>query len=324
MQQNPNSPQIVEDSQIGQTSQPAGEFQQAPILAKTTAKETLMPLYTAESGLTYPEQPIVETKAREHLVLDGLPIEITVPDVDLLPPEGFTKIRRVGFGGSDSGVLLGVNPYTKIDELILQKATPTITAEEAAIGEQTAVLKGKDLEPLVIYKFQKLFDMQIIKPTDMYRYKDYPYLTMNFDGVTGHPGSYIPVEIKIVTARGERHYNPWTCIYLGSEGFKPLPPHHELNNNSIETKANLFGIPPYYYTQLQDEMMALNAPFGYLCTLWERTWELHIYLIYRDNTVQNALRIQGFKAWDKVETLRAKNGFYQKFNTSTETETVDQ
>jgi hypothetical protein len=307
-----NSPQIISD-----------EFQQAPILAKTTAKETLMPLYQADSGLIYPERPVTETKAREHLVLEGLPIEVTVPDVDLLPSEGFTRIRRIGLGGSDSGILLGVNPYTRIDELVTQKATPEITAEEAAVGEQTAVLKGKDLEPLVIYKFQKLFDMQVIKPTDMYRYKDYPYLTMNFDGVTGHPGGYIPVEIKIVTTKGERHYNPWTCIYLGSEGFKPLPPHYELANNSIETKAQQFGIPPYYYTQLQDEMMALNAPFGYLCSLWERTWELHIYLIYKDDSVWNSIKIQGFKAWDRIEALRQKNGFYQKFNYSTETETVD-
>ena len=94
-----------------------------------------------------------------------------------------------------------------------------------------------------------------------------------------------------------------------------MPPNHSITDNSIETKAALYGIPPYYYTQLQDEMMALNAPYGYLCTLWESSWTVHMYFIWRDPKTQSAIVLNGSKAWDKVLALREQRGLpAQLFN----------
>ena len=263
-------------------------------------------LYTAESGLKYPERLPPDDTARVELDLKNTPLEISIRDVEKLDAKGFTLARRGGFGGSDSGSLLGVNPFMKLSELIAQKASSTLSEEELAVSNQIAVIKGNDLEPLIIDKFQSIFNMQTVKPTDMYAFKEWPYLKMDFDGVTGTPDQYIPVEIKVVTKRGERHYNPDCCLYIEGIGYQQAPQHFELANNSIETKAAEFGIPPYYYTQLQQEMMALNAPFGFLCTLWESEWTVHVWVIYKDETVWNALKIEGFKAWQQVEMLKAK------------------
>ena len=263
-------------------------------------------LYTAESGLKYPERLPPDDTARVELDLKNTPLEISIRDVEKLDAKGFTLARRGGFCGSDSGSLLGVNPFMKLSELIAQKASSTLSEEELAVSNQIAVIKGNDLEPLIIDKFQSIFNMQTVKPTDMYAFKEWPYLKMDFDGVTGTPDQYIPVEIKVVTKRGERHYNPDCCLYIEGIGYQQAPQHFELANNSIETKAAEFGIPPYYYTQLQQEMMALNAPFGFLCTLWESEWTVHVWVIYKDETVWNALKIEGFKAWQQVEMLKAK------------------
>lgn len=272
-----------------------------------TAREVMPQLYRADSGLLYPEElPPNDTK-RVSLTLDNTTLRLYKERVNLLKGPEFALIRRDGFGGSDSSILLGVNPYTTWNELIEQKASPTLSEEEAETSNQIAVIKGNDLEPLIIDKFQAVFGIETIKPTDMYEFKDFPYLKMNFDGVTETPEQYVPVEIKVVTTKGEQHYDASKALYIERQGWMPNGENFAKNaTNSILTKAAQYGVPPYYYTQLQQEMMALNAPFGYLCTLWEKTWTLHVYFIHRDEHVWNQLIIQGAKAWDQVEALKRR------------------
>lgn len=258
--------------------------------------------------LVYPEALPPETEERVHLDLKNTAVEVYYPDVDLLKSEDFTLIRRDGFGGSDSSYLCNVNPYDTLANIIDQKAKIKLTQEELEVGNQIAVIKGNDLEPLIVKKFEQIMGMKCWKPTDMYRFKDFPYLKMNFDGVTGTPKQYIPVEIKVVTKRGERHYNENLAYYTSQRGFNTVPQNYSIAENSIQTKAAQYGIPPYYYTQLQDEMMALNAPYGYLCTLWESTWTVHMYFIWRDPATQHAIIINGSKAWDRVMELRKLRG----------------
>lgn len=237
------------------------------------------------------------------------PIEIDIKNLSSYPNEVFALVRRNGFGGSDSSVLLGVNPYKTIDELIKEKATDTLSEEEKAIGEKVAVRKGNDLEPLIIDKFHNFFKVKTLKPTDMYRFKEYPYLTMNFDGVAVPDNAPMyPVEIKVVTAYGEKHYNPAKAIFREAEGFFPYPENVADSNLSIQSKAAHYGIPPYYYTQLQMEMMALNAEFGLLTAMFDKSWRLATFFVYKDAAVQNQIILNGYKAWEKVEMLRAKNG----------------
>lgn len=274
----------------------------------STPEEVLTPVYTAESGLKYPEKLPKEQVEPVKLDLTNTAVEVYYEDVDSLDPEQFVMVRRQGFGGSDSGIILGVNPYESLNALIQQKASNIVTEEEKAVSKETAVIKGNDLEPLIIQKFKQHFGMDTLKPTDMYVFKDFPYLKMNFDGVTGTPEQYIPVEIKVVTKRGEHNYNATRAIFIEDQGFFQLPRNISGENISIKEKAEFYGIPAYYYTQIQQEMMALNAPFGYLCTLWEHSWKLHCFFIYRDVSVQNQLVVKAAKAWDKVELLKQTGG----------------
>lgn len=255
---------------------------------------------------TYKEEVLTQKQESEFsasLDMSYAGWSVVIKDIAKLDSHGFTQARRKGLGGSDSSVVLGVNPYKTREELIEEKVRDELSAEELAIGEKVAVRKGNDLEPLVIKKFGEAFNRPIWKPVDMYQCDEFPYLKMNFDGVTGTPNNYIPVEIKIVTASGERHYNPSKSIYTEGIGMRPLPEDVSNNNISIQAKAAHYGIPPYYYTQLQQEMMASGAPYGFLSTLYDKSWTNITYFAWKDAKVQTALITEGWRVWQEVVRL---------------------
>lgn len=263
-------------------------------------------------GYTEEAEAAIKRENITHLDLSRTNhLQVDVADINAVDPETFTMKRRNGFGGSDSGVLLGVNPFTTLDQLIRQKASKHLSEEEKAIALQTSVRMGNDLEPLVIKKWAQHFEHEVIKPADMYAFGEYPFLKMNFDGVTDVNGQYIPVEIKVVTDKGQRHYNPSKALFNEFEGFRPMPQDVSNENMSIEQKAAYYGIPPYYYTQLQQEMFALNAPFGYLSTLFVKDWRNYTFYVWKDQRVWDALILQGYKAWQKVEALRGGDPFWE-------------
>lgn len=267
---------------------------------------------TIEMQLDYGQQDgeVRDAIANEHikgLDLSKLPLKVEIENIDAFlanDREGFALLRKNGLGGSDSSIVLGVNPYTSRQELIQQKARDGLTEEEKAVSEKTAVRKGNDLEPLIIEKTSKFLNTEIFKPKDMYRYKDYPWLTMNFDGVAEGEEGYYPVEIKVVTVYGQKHYNFNKAFFDETQGIFPIPENYAASEiNTIETKAMQYGIPPYYYTQLQDEMMALNAEFGLLSVLRDSDWRVFTFYIHRDPFVQSRLITEGFKVWQEVTQL---------------------
>lgn len=247
------------------------------------------------------------------LDLSELDLEISIKDIDKYENQDYALLRKNGLGTSDSSIVLGVNPYTSKSELIKQKCRDYLTDDELAVGDKSAVRKGRELEPLIIHKFAQVMGRHIIKPVDMYSHKDYPFIKFNFDGVIDKAflddGSYqyIPAEIKVVTMYGIKHYNPAFATFSERTGWKDLPEHYEQLNLSIEDKAARYGIPPYYYTQLQQQIFGLNAPYGFLTVLFETTWELHSFLVWRDQKMINQLIIEDGKVWNTIENKRPEN-----------------
>jgi hypothetical protein len=246
--------------------------------------------------------------ARGTLDIEGLPIVVDVAEIDQYPNEIYAMIRKNGLGTSDSSAVLGVNPYTSRSELIEEKCRDYSTAEEKAIGDKDAVRKGRDLEPLIVAKHEQIIKKKIIKPVHMYAHKEYPHIKFNFDGVidkTMMPDGtfqYIPDEIKVVTMFGKKHYNFQKAYFVEGLGFKtevPEPPNFSFVN-SIQDKAAAIGIPPYYYTQLQQQILGLNAPFGYLTIMLETDWRVYSYLVWRDEKVISNLILEGYKVWNTI------------------------
>lgn len=241
-------------------------------------------------------------------VIDCPKLNVLVNDVDILSDDEYALIRRQGLGASDSSVILGCNPYKQVDQLIIEKRSKEITDEERAIKQKEAVRKGFDLEPLILSKFSKLMDTELpLKPKAMYQINDTPYLTINFDGVlyinpTESIHELIPVECKFVTIYGDKYYNRkhafkrefGDCLI-----HRNTRPYLDILDR-IKAKAELVGIPPYYYTQVQQQIYGLNSSYGYLAALHDKGWELVVYLVPRDDECITAIKTYGAKVWQQI------------------------
>lgn len=247
------------------------------------------------------------------LDLSELDIEVDIANIDQYPNEQYALLRKNGLGTSDSSIVLGVNPYTSKNDLIAEKCRNYLTEEELKVGTKSAVRKGRELEPLIIHKHSQVMGRRIIKPTDMYRHKDYPFIKFNFDGVIdklyNEDGTYqyIPDEIKVVTIYGMKHYQTKKATFSEFTGWELLPPHYENENVGIEQKATMYGIPPYYYTQLQQQIFGLNAPYGFLTVMFEKDWQIHSWFVWRDQKVINQLIMEDAKTWNIIENKRPAN-----------------
>ena len=243
-------------------------------------------------------------KMVDGTTLEAPLLEILIEDVSALNEDEYALARRKGLGASDSSILLGVNPYKQRSDLIIEKRSKVITDEERAIKMKDAVRKGFDLEPLILQKYVKLTDNpEPIKPTSMYRIKQTPCLTINFDGVSAIDGCLIPVEAKYVTPYGDKYYNRNNAFKreFGECSLVRSCRAYTDDIDRIKAKAEACGIPPYYYTQVQQQMYGLGSPFGLLTALHDKGWETVVYFIPRDEECIRNIIISGTKTWMKIE-----------------------
>lgn len=222
-------------------------------------------------------------------------------------PDAFIMIRKNGFGASDSSTLLGVNLWNKLKDLIEDKCRTHVTDEERAVGAKENVRKGADLEPLILEKFAAWSEFEVYKPDAMYRSRKYPYLTIDFDGLcmVGND-TYFPVEAKFVTSYATKYWdlsksatNPWGGAPIKFAGRSVV--------EHIEEISKLYGIPPYYYTQMQQQLLFTHAPFGFFAVIFDKGWEFRAFKIYPDKYVQYMLIDIGAETWGKIKERKGES-----------------
>ena len=220
---------------------------------------------------------------REKIVAKGI-LDVAVEDVQAMSHEDYALVRKNYFGASDSSILCGVNLYKTMEELIKEKNTKYITEEEKSVGEKPIVKKGYDLEVIILDKAEKELGITIHKPDDMFKFKDVDGLSVNYDGVTDE---LIPVEAKLVSKYGEKYYNKTVTIAEA----KALDMRIEGTDlaSHIKRKATKLGIPAYYYTQVQQEIAGLDAPYGYLAAMFDDSWTFKVFYVPRDEYVINKI-----------------------------------
>ena len=215
-------------------------------------------------------------------------------------PTSFTLARRVGLGASDASVYLGVNLYTSLDALITEKRATAVTADEKAIADIEAVRKGRDLEPIILNKFTAWSGLTVEKPEAMYRITAHPQLLINFDGLTDMSGMLIPVEAKFVTQYGTKYYDQCQAIDNWMAGSRKTCGGESIIDH-ITQEAKLYGIPAYYYTQVQQQMMGVDAPYAFLAVLFDKGWNFRVFKIFSDAFTQQAIMTESAKVWNKIK-----------------------
>lgn len=212
---------------------------------------------------------------------------VKIEHIDQVSEEEYAMLRKESFGGSDSSILCGVNLYKTLNQLIKEKNCKYITDEEKEVGNKAIVRKGKDLEPIILDKAAQELGIEINKPTAMFEFKEEPILTLNYDGVAEENQVLIPIEAKLVSKYGEKYYNKGKTLEENKEVDMKIE--GDSLEAHIKRKALRIGIPAYYYTQVQQEIMGLNAPYGYLAVLFDDSWTFKLYLVKADNYVQNKI-----------------------------------
>lgn len=219
--------------------------------------------------------------------------------------EAYAMNRKKGLGASDSSIVLGVNKWTKVNDLIAQKNTPWITEEEIAVGMKPQVRMGADLEPLILQKASEFFGEPIYKPSAQYRFVDYPYLTINYDGLMNN----MPVEAKCISQFARKYWDfSKSCVDKDEFFNKPTGVYAsgDLKTN-IEETAKMCGIPPYYYTQCQQQMLGSPHNFCALVAMDVKEWQLHVFRIPEDEAVQKAIIEVGREVAEQCEMIDVKN-----------------
>ena len=222
-------------------------------------------------------------KTIEELIQDLGVLEVAVKDVQSMSHEDYALVRKDYFGASDSSILCGVNLYKTLDQLIIEKNNKFITKEEMEVGEKPIVRKGYDLEPIILDKAEAELESKVYKPKDMFRFKNVDGLSLNYDGITVKDEVLIPVEAKLVSKYGEKYYNKLVKEEV-SRAIDMRPEGTNLESH-IKRKALRLGIPAYYYTQVQQEIAGINAPYGYLAAMFDETWTFKLFYIPRDEYV---------------------------------------
>ena len=222
----------------------------------------------------------------EKIISKGI-LELAIEDVQSLSKDDYALVRKDYFGASDSSILCGVNLYKNMNDLLKEKNAKYITKEEREVGEKAIVKKGYDLEPIILQKAEEELGQPVLKPKDMFRFKAHTILSVNFDGVLEQDTNLYPVEAKLVSKWGEKYYNKTItkedalAVDMKLEGTD-LATH-------IKKKALKFGIPAYYYTQVQQQLAGLNSNHGFLAAMFDDTWTFKLFLVKRDEYVINKL-----------------------------------
>lgn len=149
-----------------------------------------------------------------------------------MPHEQWLRLRKRGIGGSDAGVVIGVNPYRSILELYHDK-----TSEELIENEETeATYWGHIMEPIVREEFAKRSGLEVQLVPYLLQHEECTFMLANLDGMV-----HDPVYGK--------------CIFEAktSSAYKK----EEWEN----------GIPETYYAQLQHYMAVTDWNGAYIAAL---------------------------------------------------------
>ncbi|MDD3474396.1 MAG: YqaJ viral recombinase family protein [Candidatus Dojkabacteria bacterium] len=211
--------------------------------------------------------------------------------------EEWLKNRTTGIGGSDSSVILGINPWKSKLELWTEKTTG-VTIEK----DNISLRLGKKLEPFIIEEYVELTKRDVEAGTialENMRSKEYPYMICNLDGrITDDTRGKGVLECKIKGA-----FVRWDE-----------------------------DIPSYYYCQIQHCLAVADYTWASFAVLNFTTNQLEWKDIERDEEFIKKLIEEESKFWKLVEsgtppeienTKSCENFLRDKYSEGSERKTID-
>ena len=200
-------------------------------------------------------------------------------EIHFTDEEDWLEKRKSTIGGSEIGIVLGLNDYSSKLQLYKNKKT------ERKNPDNVYTRKGKELENLIFTNYVKpYFDelgYDVYKPDKILVRESTPWLSANLDGIaiprtdSKCSEDNIVVEIKWVSQWGAQKW---------------------------DTSEEYGNIPASYYAQVQDYMYHIDAKQAVVFAMFDDTWTCEPYVIKRNERFINKM-IAESEAFYKMHLL---------------------
>ena len=160
--------------------------------------------------------------------------------------------RRKGVCGSDTGIILGLNPYRSVFELWEDK-TGQIPVEEK---ENQYTHFGHLLEPVIRQEFQRQTGLKVRVRNAIFQSETYPWMLADIDGiVTEKDGSHAIFEAKTAI---EYKKGIWEEGKIPDSYFSQLQHYMAVTGLNKAYIACLVGGSSFYYYEVQRDDEYIN------------------------------------------------------------------
>lgn len=208
-------------------------------------------------------------------------------DIEQEGPE-WHAFRAEGFGGTDAGVILGLNPYETVQSIYHAKTTPEYTKEFSDSG-MVAMQHGKNLEDTARTAFSSIIGVEFTPTCAIHN--EYSFIRSSLDGISNDYTTLLEIKCPYRYSNFEKHCD---------------------------------AILPYYYAQAQHQMLTTGANLLYFGSYFHdgKSTELVIYKVFPDIPLQKELTSRCIKLWNSISKRKPLSPFafydYNLDNTHTE------
>lgn len=187
-------------------------------------------------------------------------------DISLHATEEWVEERKHGIGGSDAGVVMGVNHYKSLTHLAMEKLG-TMTAEPVDADKQFIFDYGHVMEDALGNYFARVTGFDVFKDNAMYQHPYYPWMRADCDS-----------------------------FCYDNEGLKcGLEFKTSMTDNAKQWKSGIFGqgalLPnPSYVYQIRHYMAVMNLSRWYLVIGFDNQAQ-RIQIIRIDRDINEEIRL---------------------------------
>ena len=96
-----------------------------------------------------------------------------------MPREQWLQLRKQGIGGSDAGVVCGVNPYRSAFNVYHDKISEELSEAE----DNEHMRQGRDLEDYCARRFSEATGLKVRRTNYLYRHETYDFMIADLDRV---------------------------------------------------------------------------------------------------------------------------------------------
>ena len=144
---------------------------------------------------------------------------ILVEHISDLTKEEWVQQRSVGFGGSDCGVIMGVNKFMSLSTLI-QKKLGMIKEDKVSADKQYVFDYGHVMEEALVKYFGAVTGFEVFKDDAMYYHPNYPFMIADCDAFCiDNEGYKCLIECKTSTSENAKN---WKSGIYGEDAVVPV------------------------------------------------------------------------------------------------------